>query len=88
MNNLLTYKAAPTKSFLRALEKLPEDIKDKALTAVDEILTNPYSGIKLRGELEGRWRWRVGKYRIIYMIEGDSQLVVFLDVGLRKAIYE
>jgi mRNA interferase RelE/StbE len=88
VNNLLTYKAAPTKSFLRALEKLPEDIKDKALTAVDEILKNPYSGIKLRGELEGRWRWRVGKYRIIYMIEGDSQLVVFLDVGLRKAIYE
>ena len=37
MNNLLTYKAAPTKSFLRALEKLPEDIKDTALTAVDEV---------------------------------------------------
>lgn len=37
MNNLLTYKAAPTKSFLRTLEKLPEDIKDTALTAVDEV---------------------------------------------------
>jgi hypothetical protein len=38
VNNLLTYKAALTKSFLRALGKLPEDIIDKALTAVDEIV--------------------------------------------------
>jgi mRNA interferase RelE/StbE len=84
----LTYKAALTKNFLKEFNKLPENVKDKILRAIDEIVTNPFSGVKLRGELEGRWRWRVGKYRIIYMIDQTPQLVVFLDVGLRKTIYE
>jgi len=68
--------------------KLPEDIRDRILRAIDEIVANPFLGVKLRGELEGRWRWRVGKYRIIYVIDQTPQLVVFLDVGLRKTIYE
>ncbi|MGB9718516.1 MAG: type II toxin-antitoxin system RelE family toxin [Thermoproteota archaeon] len=42
----------------------------------------------MQGELEGRWRWRVGKYRIIYRVELASQTVILLDVGLRKTIYE
>lgn len=84
----LAYKAALTKNFLREFKKLPEDIRDRILRAIDEIIANPFLGVKLRGELEGRWRLRVGKYRIIYIIDQKPQLVVFLDVGLRKAIYE
>jgi len=38
--------------------------------------------------MEGLWRWRTGKYRIIYLIDEKEKAVVFLDVGLRKAIYE
>ncbi len=84
----MTYKAALTKNFLKESRKLPEDVKNRVLRAVDEITANPFLGVKLRGELEGRWRWRVGEYRIIYIIDQKSQLVVFLDVGLRKIIYE
>jgi len=84
----LAYKAALTKNFLREFGKLSKEVRDRILRAIDEIVSNPFSGIKLRGELEGRWRWRVGKYRIIYVIDQTHQLVVFLDVGLRKTIYE
>jgi len=84
----LTYKAALTKSFLRELKNLPEDVRDRVLKAIDEILASPFLGVKLRGELDGFWRWRVGKYRIIYLINHASELVVFLDVGLRKTIYK
>jgi len=84
----LPYRAALTKSFLRELKKIPEDTRSRILRAVDDILTNPFSGVKLQGELEGRWRWRVGKYRIVYIIDQTSQIVVLLDVGLRKAVYE
>ncbi|MEM2088255.1 MAG: type II toxin-antitoxin system RelE/ParE family toxin [Thermoproteota archaeon] len=84
----MPYRAALTKSFLRELKKLPEDVRNRVLRAVDEILANPLSGIRLKGELEGLWRWRVGKYRIIYRVEQASQTVILLDVGLRKAIYE
>ncbi|MFQ5950460.1 MAG: type II toxin-antitoxin system RelE/ParE family toxin [Candidatus Geothermarchaeales archaeon] len=81
------YHAVATRSFLRSLHKVPQDVKTRALRAVDEILSGPYMGVWLRGELEGLWRWRIGNYRIIYMIEEEKGLVVFLDVGHRKAIY-
>jgi len=84
----LLYKAALTKNFLRELKKLPENVRKRVLTAVDELIRNPFLGVRLRGELKGKWRWRVGKYRIIYRIDQTSQLVIFLDVGLRKKIYE
>jgi len=84
----LVYRAALTKSFLRELNKLPEDVRDIILRGIDEIVSNPFLGVKLRGELEGCWRWRVGKYRMIYLIDPARQLVAFLDVGLRKTICE
>jgi mRNA interferase RelE/StbE len=84
----LNYKAALTKSFLKEFKKLPKDEKDRILKAVDDIVANPFSGVKLRGDLDGLWRWRVGKYRIVYLIDQTPQLVVFLDVGLRKTIYK
>ncbi|TRZ50478.1 MAG: type II toxin-antitoxin system RelE/ParE family toxin [Dehalococcoidia bacterium] len=84
----LAFKAALTKNFLREFKKLPEEVNERILTVIDEVVANPFLGIKLRGELEGRRRWRVGKYRIVYIIDRTPQLVVFLDVGLRKTIYK
>lgn len=84
----MVHKAALTKNFLREFKKLPEEISDRILRAIDEIIAKPFLGVKLRGELKGRWRWRIGKYRIIYMIDKKRQLIVFLDVGHRKTIYE
>jgi len=84
----LPYKSIFTKSFTRELKKLPNNTKGRIVEAVEKAVANPYAGTKLRGELEGLWRWRIGKYRIIYMINESEKAVVFVDVGLRKAIYE
>ena len=58
------------------------------MQAIEKTVSNPYAGTKLHRELEGLWRWRVGKYRIIYTIDEEQKLIVFLDVGPRKAIYK
>ena len=47
----MPYKAALTKNFLRELKKLPENVKKRVLTAIDELIRNPFSGVRLRGEL-------------------------------------
>jgi mRNA interferase RelE/StbE len=70
------------------LKNLPENVKKRVLTAVDELIRNPFLGVRLRGELKGKWRLRIGKYRVVYRIDQTSQLVIFLDAGLRKKIYE
>ena len=58
------------------------------MLAIEELVTNPFAGIRLRGELDGLLRWRTGDYRIVYKIDEEKRLVVLLDVGPRKAIYD
>jgi len=72
----MPYRAALTRRFLRELRRQPPDVKERALKTIDEIISEPFSGTKLRGELEGRWRWRIGQYRIIYLIDDPHRLVV------------
>ena len=84
----MPYKSIFTRGFTREFDKLPKSIKEQILEALEKAIENPYIGTKLRGKLEGLWRWRVGKYRIIYLIDEKEKAVVFLDVGLRKSIYE
>jgi len=83
----LSYKSIFTRSFTREFDKLPRDVKERILEALKKVAEFPYAGIKLRGKLEGLWRWKLGKYRIIYLMDEKEKAIVFLDVGLRKAIY-
>ncbi|EQB10250.1 type II toxin-antitoxin system RelE family toxin [Novosphingobium lindaniclasticum] len=45
------------------------------------------SGKALSGPLAGRWRYRVGDYRIVCEIEDGRLVVLVLTVGHRSAIY-
>jgi mRNA interferase RelE/StbE len=84
----LSYKSIFTRSFSKEFDKLPRNTKERILEALEKAAEIPYAGTKLRGKLEGLWRWRIGKYRVIYLIDEKEKAVVFLDVGLRKTIYE
>jgi mRNA interferase RelE/StbE len=55
-----------------------------------QLRENPFFGSnikKLKGEFEGIYRYRVGKYRIFYKIEDDTILVIILDIDYRKDAY-
>ena len=84
----MPYKAALTNRFLRELRKHTALTKQRVSEAINEIMADPRSGTRLRGELEGRLRWRIGEFRIIYMVDDPNRLVVFLDIGPRRSIYE
>ena len=73
----MRYKAVFVKSFVREFKRIPDDVKERIL-----------EGVRLRGRFKGLWRFRVGKYRLIYVIDEKNKRVVFVDVGLRKAIYK
>lgn len=45
------------------------------------------SGKALSGPLAGRWRYRVGDYRIVCEIEDGRLVVLVLTVGHRSEIY-
>lgn len=55
-----------------------------------QLRDNPFFGTnikKLKGEFEGLYRYRVGKYRIFYKIVNDKTLVIMLDIDDRKDAY-
>jgi mRNA interferase RelE/StbE len=84
----LPYKSVLTRSFAKEFDKLPKSTKEQLLKALEKTVADPYAGTKLRGKLERLWRYRAGKYRVIYVIDEKEKTVVFLDVGLRKSIYD
>ena len=84
----MSYRSIFTRSFTKEFDKLPRNVKERILEALEKVAEAPYAGTKLQGKLEGLWRWRTGKYHTIYLIDEKEKAVVFLDVGLRKAIYK
>lgn len=42
----------------------------------------------LSGNLKGKWRYHVGNYRILCVIEETQLIVLALQVGHRNKIYE
>jgi len=45
-------------------------------------------GKALVGNHRGKWRYRVGDYRILALIEDEKIIITIIDVGHRKDIYE
>ena len=45
-------------------------------------------GAPLRKELAGRWKYRVGAYRLICEIQDEKVLVLVLMVGHRSKVYD
>ncbi len=59
-------------------------LKRKVRAALAALLRNPHAGKALRNELQGLRSYRVGRFRIIYRLRRDVELVAF---GLRDSIY-
>ena len=56
-----------------------------------QLKSNPYFGTnikKLKGAFEGYYRYRVGSYRLFYLIENEKILVVIMDLKHRQNAYK
>lgn len=86
--SLRSYTVIITKTVQKTLSKLPDRVASKLETAMLSLEANPRPiGCK---KLKGReaYRIREGDYRIIYEIEDKILLVLVVDVGHRKNIYD
>lgn len=79
------FRLVPTRRFEDDFHELPKKIQGQVLKALERIQTDPHRGQKLTGAEVGRWRYRVGDYRIRYDIE--RQAVVLHVVRHRKEVY-
>lgn len=45
-------------------------------------------GKPLEANHKGKWRYRIGDYRILALIEDDKILITVIDIGHRRDIYQ
>jgi mRNA interferase RelE/StbE len=72
----------------RIIRSLHPDLKKPVKSAVRAIAANPECGEPLRRELEGLWKYRVRRFRIVYAIDRKTRTVRLMAVGHRKNVYE
>ncbi|MFI5782383.1 type II toxin-antitoxin system RelE/ParE family toxin [Nocardia sp. NPDC051570] len=73
---------------LKQLQKLPRDVFETALQAIIGPSAEPRpSGAKKLVGSHSDWRVRIGRYRIVYEIDDDAQLVTIYIVAKRSDVY-
>jgi mRNA interferase RelE/StbE len=70
------------------IRALHPDLKRSIRSALDALGHDPAIGEPLRGELEGLWRYRVRRFRIVYALDRPAHLIQVVAVGPRRSIYE
>lgn len=70
------------------IRSLHPDLKRAIKSAIRAIATDPDCGEPLLRELHGLWKYRVRRFRIVYVIDRKSRTVRLMAVGHRRSIYE
>ncbi len=84
----LAYTLKIDDKVIKDLKKIDKTWQKRILTKMKTtLITDPYSGKKLVGNLSPFWRFRVGNYRIIYAIEEEIVTVEVIKVKHRKEVY-
>jgi mRNA interferase RelE/StbE len=79
------YHLVISNRFRRDLRRLDGIMHRRVLEVLEVLQENPQQGSQLTNVPIGKWRIRVGDYRIRYDIEGDQ--VLLYRVRHRKDIY-
>lgn len=82
-----TYKLGMPDETADFIRHAHPEIKKKIKSSLEIILSNPYSGKSLKGELTGLKSFKTGRFRIMYKIS-SKQIINIVAVGPRSIIYE
>ena len=72
---------------IRRMAEREPALYQRVAHALDDLARDPFQGKPLKGELRGRYSYRVGSYRILYLVRQQELLVLIIDLGHRRDIY-
>ena len=80
---LSKYQIAETKTFEKVKQKIDKKLYLKIKNFVyPQLRENPFYGTNikmLKDNLEGYYRYRIGNYRLFYLIEDDKLIIAVVD---------
>ncbi|MFN0093923.1 MAG: type II toxin-antitoxin system RelE family toxin [Dehalococcoidia bacterium] len=83
------YRIQLSKSAHRFHQRADPSLRHRLSTAIDELRADPRRAgvIALQGRLAGRFRYRVGDYRIVFEVHDDKLFVSVVSIAHRSAVY-
>ena len=92
ITQLSEYRIAESKTFSKTKKNIDPQIYSKITSvAYPQLKANPHFGInikRLKGSLKGYYRYRIGNYRLFYLIDNNNIVVVIIDLRNRKDAYK
>ena len=89
---LCDFQIAQTKEFEKNIKKLDTKIYTKIKNIVyPQLKQNPFYGTnikKLKGEYEGVYRYRLGNYRLFYIVDNEKVIVIITTIFHRQDAYK
>ena len=83
----MEYNIAYKSSVKKDLKKIDKKELLRILNAIeDEVKKDPLIGKELKGQFEGLFSYRIGNYRVIYTIIGNT--IIILRISHRKDVYK
>jgi mRNA interferase RelE/StbE len=85
------YKVVFYRQATRYYNKLDVNTQRRINKAVDEMIQNPFEGPhikKLKGRLEGKYRYDIGSLRVIYYVDADNKIIYVEAIGPRGDVYK
>ena len=79
--------SAHAEHILRKMAQREPEMYRRLAHALDALVRDPGQGKALKGELKGRYSYRVGTYRILYLVRHHELLILVIDIGHRRDIY-
>jgi mRNA interferase RelE/StbE len=70
------------------IRSLHPDLKRSIKSAIRAIAVDPECGESLLRELDGLWKFRVRRFRIVYAVDRKTRTIRIMAVGHRRSIYE
>jgi mRNA interferase RelE/StbE len=84
----MKYNLILSNKFDKEFSQLDKKLQVRVVEGLKDIKENPYEGKPLKGKLKEMLSWRVGKYRILYQIQGNKLLIIVINVEHRKHVYK
>ena len=84
----MSYQLLYSETSKRQIKKLHPQVKPVVKSKIEELQENPFSGKWLEKELSGYLSIQAKRFRVIYKIIDNDQIVEIHYVGHRRDIYE
>lgn len=81
------YTIRITPKAISQLKNIKENHKNALAQTIEDLKENPFLGKPLEKDLKGKYSYRVGVYRIIYVINQKDKKINIISAGHRSIIY-